>query len=185
MKKFLTLLLILFISPLIGGIYGIVHDQLTYSISPEYYTKFKFYQFGLMYIGNEAIFPNPRLEVSVVGFMATWWMGIPIGLILGLVGLIHSGWKIMWKVTMKAILITVVVAFLTGLIGLAYGHFSLSKHPKIEFTGWYLPDNLIEFKNFITVASMHNYSYLGGLTGLIAGIVYSVWEKRKLQFEQL
>ena len=185
MKKFLTLLLILFISPLIGGLYGILHDQLTYTISPEYYTKFKFYQFGLMDIGNEAIFPNPRLEVSAVGFMATWWMGIPIGLILGLVGLIHSNWKVMFKVTMKAILITVVVAFLTGLIGLAYGHFFLSKQPKEEFANWYLPDNLIDLKSFIKVGSMHNFSYLGGLTGLIAGLVYSIRQKRKLRFEQL
>jgi hypothetical protein len=185
MKKFLILLLILFISPLIGGLYGIVHDQLTYTISPEYYTKFKFYQFGLMDTGNEAIFPNPRLEVSIVGFMATWWMGIPIGLVLGLVGLIHSSWKIMLKVTMKAILIVVAVAFLTGLIGLAYGHFLLSKQPIQEFTNWYLPDNLIDFKNFIKVGSMHNFSYLGGLTGLIAGIVYSVKQKRKLKMPQL
>lgn len=81
------MLLIIGLGPIIGGLYGIIHDQLTYTISPEYYTKFKFYQFGLMDIGNEAIFPNPRLEVSAVGFMATWWMGLPIGLILGLVGL--------------------------------------------------------------------------------------------------
>lgn len=75
MKKFSILIPIVIITPIIGGLYGILHDQLTYSISPEYYTKFKFYQFGLMDMGNEAIFPNPRIEVSAVGFMATWWMG--------------------------------------------------------------------------------------------------------------
>lgn len=180
MKKFLTLLLIVAISPLIAGLYGILHDQLTYTISPEYYTKFKFYQFELMDIGNEAIFPNPRFEVSGVGFMATWWMGIPIGLILGLVGLIYPNWKTMFKATMKAILIAMIVAFLTGLIGLAYGHFYLSNLPKEKLANWYVPDNLIDFKNFIKVGSMHNFSYLGGFTGLVAGIVYSVWAKLKL-----
>ena len=47
MKKFLTLILIVIIAALTGGIYGAIHDQLTYTISPEYYTKFKFIQFEL------------------------------------------------------------------------------------------------------------------------------------------
>jgi hypothetical protein len=180
MKKFLTLLVIIMIAPIIAGLYGILHDQLTYTISPEYYTKFKFYQFGLMGIGNEVIFPNPRVEVCIVGFMASWWMGIPIGLILGLVGLIHIDWEGMFKITMKAFLIAIIVAFLTGLIGLLYGYFFLSTQPKQEFTNWYLPLNLIDFRNFISVGSMHNFSYLGGLTGLIAGLIYSVSQKQKL-----
>ena len=25
-----------------AGVFGIVHDQISYSVSPEYYTKFKF-----------------------------------------------------------------------------------------------------------------------------------------------
>jgi hypothetical protein len=175
MKKFLTLGLIVALAPLIGGVYGVLHDQLTYSISPEYYTKFKFYQFGLMDIGNEAIFPDPRIEVSTVGFLATWWMGLPIGLILGLVGLVHKNDKQMFRATIKALMVTIIVAFATGLIGLAYGKLHLA------YTGvnWWLPDNLIDKKNFIAVGSMHNFSYLGGLIGLIAGIVYSLRQKQK------
>lgn len=175
MKKFLILLLIIIVAPMIGGLYGILHDQLTYSISPEYYTKFKFYQFGLMDLGNEAIFPNPRMEVSIVGFMATWWMGLPIGLILGLVGLIRTDYKRMFTVTMRSIFITVIVAFLTGLVGLAYGKFYLAD----QGVDWWLPENLIDTENFISVGSMHNFSYLGGLIGLIAGIVYSILQKKK------
>lgn len=180
MKKFLTLILIIAIAPIIGGLYGILHDQLTYTISPEYYTKFKFYQFGLMDMGNEAIFPNPRIEVSAVGFMATWWMGLPIGLILGLVGLIHKDHRQMLKVTMKAVLITVIVAFVTGLIGLAYGKLFLAD----KGVDWWLPENLIDTENFISVGSMHNFSYLGGLFGLIAGIIYSIKLKKKNALQQ-
>lgn len=177
MKKFLVLLLILIIAPLIGGLYGIIHDQLTYTISPEYYTKFKFYQFGLIESGYETVFPNPRLQVSIIGFMATWWMGVPIGLILGLTGLIHRSGKSMFKVTLQAFLVTMLVAFFTGLIGLTYGMFYLSG------TGvdWLFPENLIDKESFIAVGSMHNFSYLGGLVGMIAGIIFSVREKRKLQ----
>ena len=180
MKKFLILILIIAIVPIIGGLYGILHDQLTYTITPEYYTKFKFYQFGLMDMGNEAIFPNPRIEVSAVGFMATWWMGLPIGLILGLVGLLHKDHRQMFKVTMKAVFITVIVAFATGLIGLAYGNLFLAD----KGVDWWLPENLIDRENFISVGSMHNFSYLGGLFGLIAGIIFSIKQKKKNALKQ-
>ena len=176
MKKFLTLMLITGISPFIGGLYGIIHDQLTYTISPEYYTKFKFYQFGLIDNGNEAIFPNPRIEVSAVGFLATWWMGLLIGFILGLVGLIHTDSKAMFQITMKATLLTIAITFLTGLIGLGYGIFYLQNTD----VNWFLPKNLIDKPHFISVGSMHNFSYLGGVIGLIGGIIYSILQKRQL-----
>lgn len=174
MKKILILFLIIAIAPLIAGLYGILNDQLTYTLSREYYTKFKFYQFGLMDTGNEAIFPNPRLQASIVGFLATWWVGIPIGIVLGLIGLIHKGYKRMFIITMKAMLVTILVAFITGLIGLAYGKLYLAD------TGinWWFPENLTDKKNFIAVGSMHNFSYIGGLVGLIAGIIYSICQKK-------
>jgi len=183
-NKFLTLILIVVVACLLGGTYGVFHDEITYSISPEYYTKFKFYQFGLMDMGNEAIFPNPRLQVAVVGFMATWWMGISIGIILRLVGLIHLDWRSMLQITLSAFLITIAIAFATGLIGLAYGYSFLSDKPRGEFGNWFIPDNLTDFKSFIAVGSMHNFSYLGGLTGLLGGIAYSVFRKFKPRGEK-
>lgn len=176
MKKTLTVLLIIILSPIIGGVYGILHDQITYTISPEYYTKFKFYQFGLMDIGNEAIFPNPRIEVSAVGFLATWWMGLPIGLILSLVGLTIKDNKQMFRVVMKAVLITIIVTFITGLIGLIYGKFVLADTE----LDWSFPDNLIDKKSFIAVGSMHNFSYLGGLIGLIAGMIFILKQRKSI-----
>ncbi len=181
MTKFLILIILIIVSCLLAGLYGILHDQLTYTISEEYYTKFKFYQFGFMDIGNEAIFPNPRIEVSAVGLLATWWMGIPIGIILGLAGLIHRDWRTMFNVTFKAFLVTILIAFATGLLGLVYGHIYLADKSKAEFGNWYIPDNLVDFENFINVGSMHNFSYIGGLTGLIGGLVYTITQRRKLR----
>ena len=173
LKRYQTILVLIIISPIIGGLYGILHDQITYTISPEYYTKFKFYQFGLMDNGNEAIFPNPRVEVSAVGFMATWWMGLPIGIILGLLGLTIKDHKLIFKTTIKAFILTTIVTLITGLIGLAYGKFVLAD----TGVNWWLPDNLIDKKNFIAVGSMHNFSYLGGLLGLIIGAAYRIKSK--------
>lgn len=47
MNKLKVFLLIIILPTIIAGFYGILHDQLTYTISSEYFTKFKFYQFGL------------------------------------------------------------------------------------------------------------------------------------------
>jgi hypothetical protein len=180
MNKFWILLIILAIAPIIGGIYGIVHDQLTYTISPEYYTKFKFSQFGLINEGKEAIFSSPRVQVSVVGFLATWWMGSIIGTILGLFGLSQSNWKDMFRTTLKAILITIIVTFVTGLVGLTYGQLFLVNQSKEYFNNWYLPENLIDFKSFIKVGFMHNFSYLGGLIGLSIGVIYILNKKQSI-----
>lgn len=173
MQKFLTLILICISATVIGGVYGIIHDQFTYSISPEYYTKFKFFQFQLKDIGNEAIFSNPRIEVSIVGFMATWWMGFIIGFVLSIVGMVHENHFKMAKVTLNAIGIVIVITFFTGLIGLIYGKFYLAPIG----VSWWLPENLVDKENFIAVGSMHNFSYLGGLIGLIVACIFSFKQK--------
>ncbi len=184
-NKFIALILILIIAPFLGGVYGILHDQITYSISEEYYTKFKFIQFGLgdwglgENIGTttkpEIKLNNPRFGASIIGTLATWWVGMIIGVILGFIGLIHNNAKMMFKTTMKAFLLTTGIALLTGIIGLLYGKLFLTENRP----NWYFPKNLIDFDNFIIVGSMHYFSYLGGLIGLIIGIIYSVIQKKK------
>jgi len=172
-KKFLTLFLVSIMAALLAGIYGIIHDQISYTISNEYYTKFKFIQFNLANENNIDKIKFPRIFVSVVGFLATWWFGLLLGFILGLFNLIQSSWKKSFKVSFNAILIAIIVAFVTGIIGLIYGFLFLSNEPQANFESWFIPKNLENFKNFIAVGSMHNFSYFGGVLGLIAGIFYS------------
>ncbi len=175
LKKLLVLILTIFLTPLVAGLYGVVHDQLTYTISPEYYTKFKFIQFGMWDLDGEAHLPNPRTCVAVVGFLATWWVGVFIGFVQGLNGLMHADASTMARCVKRSIIITLVVTLFTGLVGLAYGKFYLASIG----VDWWLPDGLIDKENFIAVGSMHNFSYLGGLLGLCAGIIDQVMQKRK------
>jgi len=168
---------IIFGGCLIAGLYGIVHDQLTYTISPEYYTRFKFYQFDLVDEGIDAnTIESPRLAVSVVGFLATWWMGVPIATIVGLFSL-HSDRRFMMNVVMSTFLVIIALAFLTGLVGLCIGYMILANEPSESLTGWFIPDNLVDLKSFIAVGSMHNYSYLGGILGTLVGFAYIQWRK--------
>jgi hypothetical protein len=173
MRKFAILSATLFVCILLAGLYGIVHDQVTYSIAPEYFTKFKYDQFGF----DPSWFGGLRQTVATIGFLATWWTGIFIGLALGLTGLIFKDHRTMRKAIQKAIPIVFYFAIAMGLFGFLYGRFILTK------TGvdWWLPDNLNDKNAFITVGSIHNFSYLGGLLGLIAGVYYLVRLKRLKQ----
>lgn len=179
MKKFGIFLLFILITPLLSGLYGIIHDQITYSISAEYFTKFKFYQFGLMDQGNEAIFPNPRYQVSIIGFMATWWLGIPIGVLLGIEGLRYKKAQDMFSVTFKAIFITIIVTVAGGLAGFSYGHFYLIHQPIEKFSTWYIPNNINDISCYIKVATIHNFSYVSGVIGLLIALIYSSINRRK------
>jgi len=175
MRKVGILSSTIFISIILAGLYGIIHDQITFTISQEYFIKFKYVQFGF----DPARFGGDRQTVAVIGFLATWWTGIIIGLGLGLTGLIFEDHKKMSKSIRKAIKLLFCIAISFGFIGFLYGKFHLIN------TGvdWWLPNNLIDRNNFIIVGSIHNFSYLGGLFGLIAGMIYLIWLKIKMKAE--
>lgn len=170
MKKFAVFSTTIFISIILAGLYGILHDQVTYTISPEYFSKFKFNQFGV----NPTDLGGHRQAVALIGFLATWWTGIFIGLGLGLTGLLFKDHKTMNRAIRKAIFIIFCIVMVMGLIGFLFGKL------KLVNTGgnWSLPDNLNDKNSFITVGSIHNFSYLGGLLGLIIGIFYLVLMKK-------
>lgn len=174
MKKWQFLLIIILTSPFIGGIYGILHDQVTFSIAPEYYTKFKFQQFGLAPTQDVWVPDNIRFYVSIVGIMATWWVGLIIGGVLALISLIHHDEKRRFRMTLRAIGITLTIAVMFGIIGYLYGIASI----KEDYATNSLPDSIQDKTAFLTVASIHNLSYLGGLLGLLVAIGYSILQRQ-------
>jgi len=176
-KKILTVILISLIAAILAGIFGIAHDHITYTISPEYYTKFKFIQFDLVNKKDERIV-HPRVFVTVVGFLATWWFGLILGLILGLYNSIQTTWQKLLFISFKAIMIAILITIISELIGLFLGIIFLSKLPKSFFVDWcFIPEDLQNFGDYIAVGSMHNFGYIGGIIGLIVGIFYS-YKKR-------
>lgn len=176
-RKILTIFLVAAMASVIAGLYGVINDQITFSISSEYYTKFKFIQFNLANENNIDKIKFPRIFVAIVGFLATWWFGLVLGFILGLFNLIQTSWQKLFKVSFNALLIAILVTFITGILGLFYGFFFLSHKPRSNFEEWFIPYNLENFRNFIAVGSMHNFSYIGGILGLIVAIFYS-YKKR-------
>ena len=164
MKKILTLIPIIILGTFIAGIYGMIHDQISFTVSEEYFTKFKFEQFEIQNIPN-------RLGAAVVGFLATWWVGFTISLILGLVGLRFKDSPTMFKETFKSIGLTLLVAFGIALLGLLIGSILYNVEDKRNFEGWIIPEGVIDTRHFKIVGIMHFCSYLGGFIGLIVGVI--------------
>ncbi|MBC7172239.1 MAG: hypothetical protein H5U40_07440 [Polyangiaceae bacterium] len=150
--------------PFIAGLFGIVHDQLTYSIAPEYYTRFKFEQFRI------APALAPRVGAAIVGFLATWWVGLLLGPILVAAGGSHRTASALIRSTLTATVVVCGVALAVGVGGLAYGVLVLADSPE-ALSGWFLPPGLEDARSFIAVGAMHNGTYLGSLVGLGVGVV--------------
>ncbi len=164
----------LFLSIVGAGLYGILHNQITASISPEYFTRFKFTQFRI-----DVHMPF-RTGVSLVGFYATWWTGAVTGLILGLTALIFPDYKTMRKALYRSLLAVFGITVLTGITGYIYGKYFQNTD---NLSRW-IPAELQDRNGFILTGTIHNFSYAGGLTGLLAGFVYLVAENKKIRKRQ-
>ena len=157
----------------IAGIYGAIHNQITYSLSTEYFTHFKFIQFGMPWAEE-----TPRSAAALVGALSTWWMGVVVFSILGLFGFIFSSPKQMALMLLKSFGIVVSVALCTGLLGLVYGYIQVTESTIANYMKWVKPD-VTDPIQFVRVGFMHNASYVGGLMGLVAGIVYLFIRKKR------
>ncbi|MFT5779511.1 MAG: hypothetical protein ACI837_002470 [Crocinitomicaceae bacterium] len=144
---------------------------------PEYFTDFKFIQFRLSPQPGE----SERLLAALVGFFATWWVGILIALLLGAVGIQSLEWKAFLKLKIRAITITFVVTVILGIVGYIIGligsnalgndklHvFHLAGYPEMYEALLQVKD----IKGFVTVGYIHTFSYLGGFAGMVIAMFY-------------
>jgi hypothetical protein len=167
------MLAITFLGALLGGIYGALHDQVSYSISPEYFTKMKFQQFWYANFG----WPQ-RVYASEVGFLASWWVGAIGAWLLARLGLDGFPPAMRRRYVAKAFAIVFGSAVIIGGAGLLLG--TIVSHQS-DLSGWKeFKDafDLQELPSFVIVAYLHAASYLGALVGVIAAGVY-VWRAER------
>jgi hypothetical protein len=160
----------MFVVSLIGAVfaggYGILHDQITYSISPEYFTNLKFKQFYYADFGL-----GNRAFVSAIGFLATWWVGFIIAWFLARRFVPKQPRSHAYRQILSGSGIVLAGGVLSGLIGFAYG---LWRGPDADYSAWEWAVEqfaITDTWSFVRVAYVHNASYLGGLLGLIVALV--------------
>ena len=170
-KKIIVLIFSIILIPILAGLYGVLHDQVSYTISPEYFTKFKFRQFGFGFMSQN----QPRLTASIVGLASTWWTGLIIAIITSTIGLTLPNSKQMSKSIFGATTRTLGIAIIIGVLGIIVGKFIIGE---MDDSNWIIPEAVIDRKAFLTVGTMHTFSYIGGLIGLIFGVIYQLRLKK-------
>jgi len=165
-RDLVPILVVAFAGAIVAGVYGILHDEVTYTISPEYFTKLKFDQFRWADVG----LPE-RVYVAEIGFLATWWVGLFVAWFLArrLLPGRPRGEAVRQIAVGFAIVVLTAVVF--AAIAFAYG---LWRGPGADYSSWEpLLDHLgiDERWAFVRVAYLHNAGYLGGLAGLILALV--------------
>jgi hypothetical protein len=153
---------------LTAGVYGALHDQISYTVSPDYFHAFKFHQFAI----PEGL--RNRAGAAIVGWEASWWMGLFIGVPLLLVGLILPGWKLYLSRCLIAFVVVAATALLFGLGALVYGCLTISAS---SLPGYWYPDQVADRVAFARAGTMHNFSYLGGFLGIVTGSLYLIVER--------
>jgi hypothetical protein len=151
-----------------AGLYGALHNQISYTVSPEYFHAFKFQQFGI---------PKDlqgRLGASIVGWHASWWMGLLIGVPVLLVGLILPGWQVYLPRCLMAYAVIAATALVVGLIALLYATLTISE---ASLPSHWCPPEVCDKVAFARAGTMHNFSYLGGFLGIITGSLYLLVER--------
>jgi hypothetical protein len=149
----------------LSGAYGALHDQISYSVSRDYFHHLKFHQFGI-----RARLHN-RLGATLVGWYATWWMGLLIGVPLLTIGLYLPDARTYLTHCLTAFAVVAVTALATGLFGLLR-----TRRNVTLVSGWIceLPEGVVDTFGFVRVAVMHSWSYLGGFLGILTGTVYLI-----------
>lgn len=146
----------------LSGIFGALHNQISYTVSPEYFTKFKFQQFGV------SPHFHHRLGAATIGWNASWWMGIVIGIFLIPAGLLIRCDKGYLVGVLRAFVVVILTTILFGACGWAIASMIIPSNGVNEFR--FRGSVISDAYAFRCAGAMHNSSYLGGMIGIFAGL---------------
>ncbi|HLH89419.1 MAG TPA: hypothetical protein VKX28_13285 [Xanthobacteraceae bacterium] len=160
-----------------AGAFGALHDQISYTVAPEYFTRFKFIQFHLL----DPRVPE-RVRAAQVGFLASWWMGLPLGLLIGLGGFLQPTPARMLQALLASILVSFAFTLAVALAGLAYGYWQTAHIDRAAYAGWFVPIGVTDLRRFLCAGYMHDAAYLGGALAIPVawGFLIYVWARRSV-----
>lgn len=162
MAKLGVFLALLLTSMLAAGAFGALHNQISYSVGPDYFHQLKFPQFRL----SEDV--PPRIGAALVGWRASWWMGFIVGLPPFLLGmLLLTPASRLWSAGLRAILVVMVVAATVSALGWVFGLVAVDENVAAQIA---LPERITDPVGFLRAGAMHDASYIGGFLGVFAAV---------------
>ena len=146
--------------------YGVVHDQITTRVCLEYFT-----------VGHPPVFntTSPTLLALGWGFIATWWVGLPLGLALAIAARAGSRPKRSARALLRPMGLLLasmaVCALAAGLIGAVLASRGFISLPEPFYS--VVPHS--KHVRFLADAWAHSASYLSGIAG---GFLFVGWTWR-------
>lgn len=175
MAKFAVFILLCFCAMFAAATFGALHNQISFTIGASYFYDVKFSQFAI-----DPMFRN-RIGAALVGALASWWMGLLMGLPAFLLGLFtQKGRRRFFYAGLRAIGVAISVTAIGAFVGLAFGHIA-----DVNALIGYLPmiDAFADPIGFVRAAIMHEASYAGGVIGALAAL-YVMWRARESRLNQ-
>ncbi len=165
-------------------LYGILNDQVTITLSPEYFTVFKRQQFGLLLEAMGLMDAPPRLQAMAIGTAATWWFGLFLGVIVSLFGTLGRAPSLTTRGFIRVIGLVLAVA---AMISVLFGAAGYVLAPRIPGFGtasivenWPFLHGIREQRRAFAVGFWHDEAYLGGVVGTVVACVYvRRWRRRQ------
>ena len=154
------------VGAVLAAAYGILHDNITFAIGPEYFTNLKFDQFRYADIGL-----GDRIFVSTIGVLATWWVGFIAGWFLARRLLPNQPRQNAMRQVRKGFAIVFACGLMAGGLGYLYG---VWRGPDADYSAWSGVANRLDISDiwpFVRVAYIHNASYIGGVIGLLLALI--------------
>jgi hypothetical protein len=149
---------------LIGAIgYGIVHDQITVRICPEYLTEWH---------PTIIASSDPTIVALAWGVFATWWFGLILGAGLALFATVGPWSPAPWPWIVRSVIgifgIAALSATVAGLI-VSLGGFEANQ---AFFGPIFPPEDSAKWKAMLVVATIHTTSYIAAASSAgVAGII--------------
>lgn len=144
--------------------FGVIHDQVTYSISPEYFTRMKFQQFHL----EDSSLPQ-RMRVAWIGVLATWWVGFIAVWFMGRRLMRSSESGHLLGAVLRGLAGMLLASIILGLAGCWLGPLLLAGRK-----GWLDALQAMEVRDpeaFLRVAGIHIGSYAGAGIGFLRAMI--------------
>lgn len=148
--------------------YGIVHDQITIRVCPEYFT-----------IAHPHILNTDSLTLIALGWgvVATWWGGLAAGILFAIAGRAGSPEKVTWRrfvrLALLLLLVMALCATAAGFIG--YWLSSSGQIPSVQAWGSML--SVDKQPRFMADLFAHAISYLVGALGSVTIALAIAWRR--------
>ncbi|MEO0473667.1 MAG: hypothetical protein AAF206_28910 [Bacteroidota bacterium] len=161
MRKPWKFILFVSLSPIIAGLYGFLHNQISFLFSTEYFSQFKLAAFGL---GQPIL--SDRIRAGMFGLLSSWWLGFLFAFVIAVFA---------WQKIRTAYLqncfraagIIILVSLGSGLLGLIIGYI----FSDMLATGVFIPPGVADTTSFVAVGIMQKMGFYGVFPGLVIAVL--------------